>query len=405
MKRSIAVLLPFLALAACSDQTQSPVSPVEPLQSASGKYIVVFKDASFNGPRLSVASAIAEVASEGGIAPSHVYDAVLKGFAAELSAGQVAALRADPRVAYVEPDAQVQLFTTQTVNLFSWGLDRIDDVDLPLDLSFTYNADGTGVTAYILDTGINPSHLDFGTRAGFIPNGNNGDFVGDGHGSAQDCQGHGTHVAGTVGGVFSGIAKNVTIRAGRVVNCAGGGSASMVIAGMNWIAANGSKPAVVNMSLGYGNVTAVRDAATNLVAAGFSVAAAAGNGNFAGTPINACGEAPGNSPNVITVGATDQTDKEASFSNFGTCVDILAPGVSIYSSDYLVTNQVTTKSGTSMASPHVAGVAALYLQNNPNATPAQVTAALKGIGKSNTITLHQKSKKNGTPNLFLFSNY
>ncbi len=407
MKRNIVVLLPLLALAACSDGGQNPVSPTEagPLQSASGRYIVVFKDAALGGARLSVASAIAEVAGEASVKPSHVYSSVLKGFAAEMSEGQVAALRADPRVAYVEPDAEVRLFTTQTANLFSWGLDRIDDVDLPLDLSYTYNADGSGVTAYILDTGINPNHVDFGTRAGFIPNGSNGDFVGDGHGSAQDCQGHGTHVAGTVGGIYSGVAKGVTIRAGRVVNCSGGGTASMVIAGMDWIAANGSKPAVVNMSLGYGNVQSVRDAATRLVNAGFTVAVAAGNGNFAGKPIDACTEAPAGAPAVITVGATDKNDAEASFSNYGTCVDILAPGVAIYSSDYLVTNQVVTKSGTSMASPHVAGVAALYLSANPGATPAQVTAAMKGIAKSGTITLHRSSKRYGTPNLFLFTNY
>ncbi|MFL5382657.1 MAG: S8 family peptidase [Longimicrobiaceae bacterium] len=409
MKRRSVVLLSILALAACSDQGQSPVAPAAPPQaasaSASGKYIVVFKDGSFGGPRASVSRSITEVAEGQSITPRYVYSAALKGFAAQLSEAQLAALRADPRVAYVEPDAEVQLFTTQTVNLFSWGLDRIDDVDLPVDASYTYTADGTGVTAYVLDTGINPAHLDFGTRAGFIPNGSNGDFVNDGHGSAQDCHGHGTHVSGTIGGIFSGVAKNVTIRVGRVVNCSGGGNASMVIAGMDWIAANGTKPAVVNMSLGYGNVTAVKNAAENLVAAGYVVAVAAGNGNFAGQPIDACTESPANAPNVLTVGATDNTDKEASFSNYGTCVDILAPGVAIYSSDYSVTNQVVTMSGTSMASPHVAGVAALYLQNNPTATPAQVMTAIKGIAKSNTITLHQKSKKNGTPNRFLFTNY
>jgi subtilisin family serine protease len=406
MKRRSVLLLSIVALAACSDQAPNPVAPAAAPQAASpGKYIVVFKDASFGGPRASISSAITDYAEGEQIAPSHVYSAALKGFAAELSERQLAALRADPRVAYVEPDAEVRLFTTQTVNLFSWGLDRIDDVDLPVDASFTYTADGTGVTAYVLDTGVNPAHLDFGTRAGFIPNGSNGDFVGDGHGSAQDCHGHGTHVSGTIGGIYSGVAKNVTIRVGRVVNCAGGGTASMVIAGMDWIAANGSKPAVVNMSLGYGNVTAVKNAAENLVAAGYVVAVAAGNGNFIGQPISACNESPANAPNVLTVGATDNTDKEASFSNYGTCVDILAPGVAIYSSDYSVTNQVVTMSGTSMASPHVAGVAALYLQNNPSATPAQAMTAIKGIAKSNTITLHQKSKKNGTPNLFLFTNY
>jgi len=168
MKRRSVLLLSLAALAACSDQAQSPVTPAAPLQAAAGKYIVVYKEASFRGSRSTVTTAIAEAAGDQSITPSHVYSAALQGFAAELSTDQLAALRADPRVAYVEPDAEVRLFTTQTVNLFSWGLDRIDDNDLPIDASYTYTADGTGVTAYVLDTGINPAHLDFGTRAGFI---------------------------------------------------------------------------------------------------------------------------------------------------------------------------------------------------------------------------------------------
>jgi len=402
MKRSLTLLVPLLVLAACSDQT-TPVAPTtaDAVQASSGKYIVVFKDASFRGPSLSVSTAIRDVADETGVsAPSYVYTTVLKGFAAELTADQVKALSSDPRVAYVEEDRYVQLLTTQA-NPISWGLDRIDQLDLPLNQAFTYTAAGAGVNAYILDTGIKLSHLDYVGRANYIPNGNNGDFVNDGHGSAADCQGHGSHVAGTVGGTYSGVAKAVTLWAGRVVNCSGGGTTSMVIAGMDWVAANGQKPGVVNMSLGYGNVQSVADAATRLVAAGFSVAVAAGNGNFAGQPISACSEAPGKAPNVITVGSTTSSDAESSFSNYGPCVDILAPGSAIYSSDYLVDNQVVTKSGTSMASPHVAGAAAAYLSTNPSATPAQVTAAIKGAGVSGTITLHRLSKRYGTPNLFL----
>jgi subtilisin family serine protease len=405
MKRRLTLMVPLLALAAaCSDQSQSPVAPLQAPAAAAGKYIVVFKGGSL-APRRSVVGAIRDFTTEAGIRPTHVYGAVLDGFAAELTPEQVSALRSDPRVAYVEPDAEVRLFTTQTANLFSWGLDRIDDADLPLDQSYTYTASGAGVNAYILDSGINLNHVDLVGHSNYIPNGNGGDFVNDGRGDASDCHGHGTHVAGTVGGLYSGVAKGATIWMGRVVNCSGGGTASMVIDGMNWIAANGQKPGVVNMSLGYGNVQAVADAATNLVAAGFTVAVAAGNGNFAGQPIDACTEAPAKAPNVITVGSTTSSDAESSFSNYGTCVDILAPGSAIYSSDYSNVNQVVTKSGTSMASPHVAGVAALYLSTNTTATPAQVTAAIKGIAKSGTITLHRSSKRYGTPNLFLFTNF
>jgi len=333
-----------------------------------------------------------------------VFAGVLQGFAADLTPAQLAVLRNRPDVAYVEPDAPVRLFTTQS-NPISWGLDRVDDYNLPLDQTFTYTSTGAGVKAYVLDTGINLQHLDVVGRASYIPNGSNGDFVGDGHGSAADCHGHGSHVAGTVGGTYSGIAKQVTLIAGRVVNCSGGGTASMAIAGMDWIRANGLKPAVVNMSLGYGNLSSVRTAAENLVAAGFTVVAAAGNGNFAGTPLDACTESPAGAPNVITVGATDVNDHEASFSNYGTCVDILAPGVAIYSSDYLVTNQVVTKSGTSMASPHVAGVVAQYLQGSPTASPAVVWRAVIGNAVTNTISLNRVSIYYGTPNRFLFTDW
>ena len=404
MKRSLA-LLPLLALAACADQPTAPATPdVAAPAAASGRYIVVLKEKDGMTPSFA-RQAVEDIAEESDIQPTYVYTTALHGFAAELSAEQVAALRSDPTVAYVEEDAPVKLFTTQTANLFSWGLDRIDQRALPLSASFTYVASGVGVNAYILDSGINLAHVDFGTRANYIPNGNGGDFVNDGRGSASDCNGHGTHVAGTVGGLYSGVAKGVKIWAGRVVNCQGGGNASMVIAGMDWVAANGSKPGVVNMSLGYGNVTSVKDAATRLVAAGFTVAAAAGNGNFVGTPISACSESPANSPNVLTVGSTTSTDAESSFSNYGPCVDLLAPGSSIYSSNYANVNGVTTKSGTSMASPHVAGVAALYLQLNPSASPATVNAAITGNTTNNVIARHSRSVTYGTPNKLLFTAY
>lgn len=401
------VFVTLLTLAACADAVQ-PIAPGGTAGEALGArgaagYIVVLKEEA--GATPAAARARAErVAGAVGARASRVYGAVLQGFAAELTPAQVMALRNRPGVAYVEPDAPARLFTTQH-NPLSWGLDRIDDPDLPLDQSFTYTRTGAGVTAYVLDTGINLNHLDVVGRAAYIPNGSNGDFVGDAHGSAADCHGHGSHVAGTVGGTYSGVAKGVAIRAGRVVNCSGGGTVGMVISAMDWIRLNGAQPAVVNMSLGYGSVASVTSAAENLVAAGFTVVAAAGNGDFAGHPIDACTESPANAPNAITVGATTSTDAEASFSNYGTCVDILAPGVAIFSSDYLVTNQVVSKTGTSMAAPHVAGVAALILEGSPTMSPSGVWRFISRTAVTGTIGMRRGSVLWGTPNRFLFTNY
>ena len=402
-------LVPLVVLAlaaACADQQPTAPAAAPPeapaASSAGGRYIVVLKEGSDRMTPTFARAAVDEVTKTQKVTPERVFSHVLPGFAAELTEAQVAALRADPSVDYVEPDAQARLFTTQA-NPISWGLDRIDQRNLPLSLAFTYTATGAGVNAYVLDSGINLNHLDYVGRANYIPNGANGNFVGDAHGSAADCNGHGSHVAGTVGGTYSGVAKGVTLWAGRVVNCSGGGTTSMVISAMDWIAANGLKPGVVNMSLGYGNVQSVADAAERLVAAGFVVAVAAGNGNWSGRPIDACSEAPAKAPNVLTVGATANNDAEASFSNYGSCVDLLAPGVAIYSSDYQVVNQVVTKSGTSMAAPHVAGVAAQYLELNPAATPAQVMTAIKNNTTSGVVSLHRSSRRNGTPNKLLFT--
>lgn len=393
MKRSLA-LLSLLALAACSDQTTTPTAgtPSIPLPSVSpdGGYIVVLRE----GANPTSVAAVA------GIHPRRVYTAALNGFVAQLSAGQLNALRRNPNVAYVEPDAQAQLMWTMQSPV-TWGLDRIDQQDLPLSTTFTYTATGYRVSAYVLDTGVNSKHTDLYGRVYFIPNGADGDFVGDGYGSAEDCHGHGSHVAGTIGSTTYGVAKQVTIYAGRVVNCTGGGTASMAIDGMEWIMRNGRKPGVVNMSLGYGDVQSVRDAAQKLVNAGFFVAAAAGNGNYAGTPQDACLQSPAGAPDVMTVGATTSTDNESSFSNYGPCVDILAPGSNIKSLGIGSYTATSVRSGTSMAAPHVAGVAAQYLSLYPTSTPAQVTSALKGIATPNTIGFTIYSGIGGTPNLFL----
>jgi subtilisin family serine protease len=401
MKRTLAVAA-MLALAACSERSPSPVAAVDDTPRAGG-YIVVYKDASFPGPRLSIASAIAEAAEAEHVSPRFVYGEVVKGFAAELSGEQVARFRADPRVAYVEEDAPARLFNTQ---LFpTWGLDRIDQVDLPLSNSFTYTSVGASVRVYVLDTGVRKTHAQFSGRADYIANGAGGDFVGDGHGSAEDCHGHGTHVAGTIGGSGYGVAKRVLIRAGRVADCVGDGTASMAIAAMEWIRRNGTKPAVVNMSVGYGNVQSVRDAAAALVTSGFVVVAAAGNGNYLGVPQNACLESPAGAPTILTVGATTSADNESSFSNYGTCVDILAPGSGITSALHTSDTASGLKSGTSMATPHVAGVATLFLQNNPSAPPWLVASAILSVATTNTITLHSASLANGTPNRFLITQW
>jgi subtilisin family serine protease len=393
MKRSLALLLPLALAAACSGDSTSPLAPAPPsaARSADGSaaWVVVLNDDA--NPRA--------VAALLGITPGRVYTAALRGFAARLTGGQLNALQHHPAVRYVEPDAPAQLFTTQLFPV--WGLDRIDQHNLPLNSRFIYTANGTGVTVYVLDTGVRKTHAQFGGRADYIANGAGGDFVGDGHGNAEDCHGHGTHVSGIVGGVGYGVAKNVQIRAGRVVDCVGSGSASMAIAAMDWIVANGSYPSVVNMSLGYGDMQSVRDAAARLYEDRHVVVAAAGNGDFAGTPQNACLQSPAGYANALTVGATTSADHEASFSNYGSCVDLLAPGVSIKSAWIANDTSSYTMNGTSMAAPHAAGVAALYLGLYPTSFPSTVNSAIKVNATSGVVTLNNPFS--GTPNKLLYT--
>lgn len=387
MKRSLALLLPF-ALAACESTAVNPVTPLDagadlaPLYSVEGgsgnSYIVVLNEGA--NPR--------SVAAIAGVDPAFVYTAALTGFAATLNQGQLTALQHNPNVAYIEEDGVATASATQSNA--TWGIDRVDQRDLPLSTTYSYNNTGTGVNAYIIDTGIRTSHSEFGTRASAVF-----DAFTDGQ-NGQDCNGHGTHVAGTVGGNTYGIAKSVKLYAVRVLDCGGSGSWSGVIAGMDWVAANHAKPAVANMSLGGSKSTSINDAVKRMTDAGVSVVVAAGNERT-----DACRKSPASAPSAITVGATDKTDTRASYSNYGSCLDIFAPGSGITSAWYQSDTQLNTISGTSMASPHTAGVAALYLQSNPGASPASVTNALV----ANATTGKVGSAGRNSPNRLLFSNY
>jgi subtilisin family serine protease len=379
--RPLAATAFLTALAACSDQAGSPVATAPTLVRSSagdaipGSYVVVLDEGA--DPR--------SVAAVAGVSPRYVYTAALNGFAAELNAGQLNALRHNPNVDYIEQDARVQASTTQSNA--TWGLDRIDQRALPLNGTYTYTPTGAGVNVYIIDTGIRFSHADFGGRAvsGY-------DAV-DG-GSADDCNGHGTHVAGTVGGATYGVAKGARLYGVRVLDCAGSGTNSGVIAGMDWVAQNRVAPAAANMSLGGGASQAIDDAIQRMVNAGVTTVVAAGNENQ-----NACNTSPARAVNAITVGSTTRTDARSSFSNYGSCLDIFAPGSDITSAWHTGDAATSTISGTSMASPHVAGVAALYLQGNPSASPATVTNAIVSTATSNKVT----SAGTGSPNKLLYS--
>ena len=370
MKTLVAVVLGGITAAATA-RAEGPVRRVgQPIRD---EYVVVLKDgaaASGRGPAAGprVASVAADLARLHGATVERVFEHALRGFSARMTAARAAALAADPRVSYVEEDGAVRLDTTETDA--TWGIDRIDQRALPLSTTFSYTNTGIGVTAYIIDTGIRFTHSEFGGRAASGFDAVNG-------GSADDCNGHGTHVAGTVGGATYGVAKQVQLVAVRVLNCLGAGSNANVIAGIDWVTANHVPPAVANMSLGSTSTSDALDAAVrNSIADGVSYVLAAGNGNLIGIAQDACTTSPARVTEAMTVSATNENDKKPFWANYGDCVDWFAPGVGITSAWKTSDAATATLTGTSMSAPHTTGVTALYLQANPGATPAEVRDAL-----------------------------
>lgn len=345
-----------------------------------GSYIVAMKPGSDTRATLSQAQVQAR----------YVYTSAFNGFAAQLNDAQLRRLQRDPRVAYIEPDQRVTLLATQFMdaNGDPWGLDRIDQRQLPLSGTYTYTFDGSRVTAYIIDTGIQANHPQFGSRAA-----NGYDALG---GTGADCNGHGTHIAGIIGAQTYGVAKNVFLRGVRVLSCTGSGSIAGVIAGVDWVrnevtTTASRRPAVANMSLGGSLSTSLNSAVTNLINAGVFVSVAAGGSNS-----DACNFSPASVGAAFTTASSSRTDTRATSSNYGPCIDSYAPGVSIKST--WINSGVNTISGTSMAAAHVAGVAAQFLQNNPTASPATTTNWIINNSTPNVIIGNPPN----TPNRLLY---
>ena len=372
---SLAVALP--AAPALAD---APILPANGTR-VDGEYIVVFQN-EFEAPDM-----MQRMERWSGGRMMRRFEMVLPGGLFRMSAAQARRGAQMPGVAYIEENAVVTLDATQA-NPPTYGLDRIDQRTLPLSRSYDFDFTGAGVNLYVIDSGIRATHVDFGGRASLAA-----DFVGDGR-NGQDCNGHGTHVAGTAGSSTFGVAKGVRLFSLRTFGCSGSSTNGIIISAVDFVARNGLRPAVANMSLGGGASTALDTAVNNAVAAGVFVAVAAGNSNR-----DACGGSPARAQRAFSVAASDPNDVRATFSNFGSCVEIFAPGVAIPSLSNASDTGTRLLSGTSMSSPHVAGAAALVLQQVPTRTPAEVGQILLGLATPNLI----RNPGTGTPNRLLFT--
>ena len=387
------ILALSVSLALCSSAMAGELRRVE--NPIPGNYIVVLNEGALLGPgrsagapgmAIAVENAAIDLAARLNLNVGKVYQHALAGFSTKASPQALRALLRDPRVAYVEEDGLVELNATQSNA--TWGLDRVDQRDRPLNGTYVYDYVGSAVRAYVIDSGILASHNDFGGRvlSGYTA-------ISDGRGSS-DCNGHGTHVAGTIGGATWGVAKGVRLVPVRVFGCTGGSANSTIIAGIDWVRANRVLPAVANMSLGGGASSATDTAVNNLINSGVTVVVAAGNDNA-----DACNYSPARVANAITVGSTTSTDARSSFSNFGSCVNIFAPGSAIMSTWYTSNSATNSISGTSMASPHVAGAAVLVLAADNAASPATVRSRIYNKVSTNKLT----DIGTGSPNRLLYT--
>jgi subtilisin family serine protease len=382
LKKLFAALAGVALLATPMSAVAAPAPVGLPSKSFNDTYIVTLKPGA--SPK-----AEARQAQRMGGSVSFVYESALQGYAVKMNQSQLAGLSRNPNIAAIEADQVVTLNSTETQTGATWGLDRIDQVDRPLNGSYSYVANGLGIRAYIIDTGIRPSHSEFGGRvvSGYTA-------ILDGNGT-NDCNGHGTHVAGTVGGAKHGVAKQVTLVPVRVLGCDGSGTWSGVIAGVDWVRNNSNgNVAVANLSLGGGASSSVDTAVRNLADSGVVTVVAAGNSNA-----NACNYSPAREPMAVTVGATTSSDSRSSFSNFGRCLDLFAPGTSITAAWHTGDLAERTISGTSMAAPHVAGVAALYLSAVAGSTAREAETWIQ----SNASTGKISSAGRQSPNLLLYS--